>query len=139
MGAPGEQKIVADYMTKTVYSMTSGHTVAQVIKLFNDKNITGAPVVGSDGRLIGVVSILDMIIAASIGQLHVKLGELPPQIKVTKPVFTLRPTSLLKEAIIQVANKRIGRIIVVNEDNKPVGMVTRKDLLRYYARIVDTL
>jgi CBS domain-containing protein len=139
MGAVGGQKIVADYMTKTVYSMTLGHTVAQVIKLFNDKNITGAPVVGSDGRLIGIVSILDMIIAASIGQIDVKLSELPAQIKATKPVITLHPDSLLKEAIILVANKRIGRIIIVNEENKPVGMITRKDLLRYYARQVDNM
>jgi CBS domain-containing protein len=119
--------------------MTLGHTVAQVIKLFNDKNITGAPVVGSDGRLIGIVSILDMIIAASIGQIDVKLSELPAQIKATKPVITLHPDSLLKEAIILVANKRIGRIIIVNEENKPVGMITRKDLLRYYARQVDNM
>ena len=46
-----------------------------------------------------------------------------------KPVFTLKPSSSVMDAVKLMGEKNIG-CIVVTEDDKPVGMITERDVVR---------
>ena len=46
-----------------------------------------------------------------------------------KPVFTLKPSSSVMDAVKLMGEKNIG-CIVVTEDDKPVGMITERDIVR---------
>jgi CBS domain-containing protein len=48
-------------MSRHVITVTADMSVAQLIQLFLDRRISGAPVVDHDGRLIGVVSKTDLV------------------------------------------------------------------------------
>jgi len=58
--------------------------------------------------------------------------ELTVESVMKKPVITLRPTSSIMEAADLMRRENIG-CIVVTEDEKPVGIVTERDIVRFVA------
>jgi len=128
----GQSIQVKDIMTSPVLSVKLNETVSQVLKLAKKKNVTGFPIVDDKNQVIGIVSTLDLITLMAVGKQHLKLGELPLAIKVDKDVLTLRPSSTTKEAIKTLIKNRVGRIIVTDKENKPCGIVTRKDIVNYF-------
>jgi len=131
----GQSIQVKDIMTSPVISVKLNETVSQVLKLAKKKNVTGFPIVDDKGKVIGIVSTLDLITLMAVGKQHLKLGELPLAIKVDKDVLTLQPSSTTKEAIKTLIKNRVGRIIVTDKENKPCGIVTRKDIVNYFIDI----
>ena len=49
-------------------------------------------------------------------------------------LVTLPPTSLLSEAVILMASKDIGSVVIVESDNKLVGILTFREVLRVLAQ-----
>ena len=130
-----EMALIKDIMTFPVLSVTLNQTVLSVLQLAKESNVTGFPVIDIDNRVIGVVSTLDLITEVAVGKLHLKLGELPLVIKVEKEVIKLRPDTPVKEALLALIKNHIGRIIIVDEDNRLCGIVSRKDIINYFIEI----
>jgi len=130
-----QSSLIKDIMTYPVLSVTLNQTVSYVLRLAKEKNVTGFPVVDVDQNVIGVVSTLDLITGVAVGKLHLKLGELPLVIKVEKEVVKLSPDTPVKDALLYLIKKRVGRIIITNDDNKLCGIVSRKDLINYFIDI----
>ena len=124
--------LLKDIMTTSVTSVTRTYTVAQVLKLAKQKNVTGFPVVDANSKVIGVVSTYDLITDITVGKLNAKLGELPLAIKVEKEVVKLNQFASVKDAIKLLIKQRLGRIIVVDDHDKLCGIVTRKDIVDYF-------
>ena len=131
----GQSTLIKDIMTSSVLSVTLSTTVNHVLKLAKEKNVTGFPVVDIDHKVIGVVSTLDIITEVAVGKLHLKLGELPLVIKIEKDVIKLRPETPVKQALLAIIKKRVGRIIIIDSDNKLCGIVSRKDLINFFIDI----
>lgn len=129
--------LLKDIMTSPVISVTLTYTVYQVLKLAKDKNVTGFPIIDIGGKVIGIVSTLDLITDVTAGKLHSKLGELPLAIKVEKDVFQFNQYATLKDVLLCVIKERIGRIIIVDDNNKLCGIVSRKDLVNYFIDVFD--
>jgi len=127
--------LVKDIMTFPVLSVTLNSPVSHVLLLAKEKNVTGFPVIDIENKVIGVVSTLDLITEVAVGKLHLKLGELPLVIKVEKDVIKLSPDTPLKEALLSVIKKRVGRIIITDDDDKLCGIISRKDLINFF---IDT-
>ena len=130
-----QSTLIKDIMTSHVLSVTLNQTVYHVLKLAKEKNVTGFPVIDIDRKVIGVVSTLDLITEVAAGKLHLKLGELPLVIKVEKDVINLSPDTPVKEALLSLIKKRVGRIIITDDDNKLCGIVSRKDLINFFIDI----
>ena len=56
-----------DIMTSPVISVKASSQVKDLIDVLNDHTISGCPVVDDEGRLVGVVSITDLL-AANVGE-----------------------------------------------------------------------
>ncbi|MCW9048017.1 MAG: CBS domain-containing protein [Gammaproteobacteria bacterium] len=136
MTEPEDQStLIKDIMTSPVMSVTLNTTVNNVLKLAKEKNVTGFPVVDFEQNVIGIVSTLDIITEVAAGKLHLKLGELPLIIKVEKDVIKLSPETPVKKALFTIIRKRVGRIIIVDSDNRLCGIVSRKDLINFFIDI----
>lgn len=132
----GPEVAVQSIMTEHVLCFTLHHTVQVVLIQLATRDFTGAPVINDAGKVIGVVSIMDLLLAASIGKAHLKLGELPLTITPEKEVVTLPPDAPVKAAILLILKKKIGRVIIVDKTRTPVGIVTRKDITRFILSII---
>lgn len=54
-----------------------------------------------------------------------------------KQIITTQPQAAVREAIALLAQHRIGALIVVDEQNKPVGIFSERDVIKYAAEHED--
>jgi CBS domain-containing protein len=140
---------VGDIMHSEWPTLGPEQTVEDVIKLFAESEISGAPVV-EDGRLVGIVTEGDLIFQdADIkapGFLDILGGIIPlgnweeyrqEAIKsagvtvgevMTREVMTVSPDDSLAEAATIMAEERI-KLLPVAEEGRLRGIVTRMDIL----------
>ena len=83
-------------------------------------------VVDAKGRLVGVFSDGDLrrSIEKDEGAPRKPIGQF-----MTKDPTTVTPETLVAEALRTVVDRDIGALIVVDPDNKPIGIVDERDLL----------
>ena len=94
------------------------------LKLLVTKGISGAPVVDKESRMVGLVTEFDLLLALD----HV--GEQVPIARImTEGVSSVSPDTSLDEARELMIGHNWRRLPVV-EDDKIVGVLSRRDILR---------
>ena len=139
---------IKDIMTSDVHVVTEGTPLHDAANLMDKQQVSGLPVVASTGKLVGILTRADMInaldiehqskintlIAAAIRKGRTKkLGSIVDDLMSTKLVTT-SPEASASDAVALMARHKINRIIVVNENQQVVGIVSRADLLRIYEK-----
>ncbi len=115
---------VADIMTASVQKVGASLSVNEIIDMMFYSKHVGFPVVGESDELTGIVTFSDV-------------RKVPPEERdarmvadiMTRDALTISPGAMATEAMRVMARNNIGRLIVM-EDGKIVGIVSRKDLVR---------
>jgi PAS domain S-box-containing protein len=117
---------VRDLMNTEVVTLEPETTMQTATAIFANRHIDGAPVVDRAGKLIGLISKSHLVEAVANGGLDRQVSEV-----MTTGVFTLRDTVSLGE--LQHANQlfRYSVFPVVDADNRPIGIISRTDLVKY--------
>jgi CBS domain-containing protein len=119
---------VGEIMTRSVLTARPDQSVLDVVQLLAKNRITGLPVVEDENHLIGVVSESDII---------GKAGDTVADI-MTHGSWTVTEETSLGEAAEILLRRRIRRLPVVRGDNELVGLVSRGDLIIFFATHVWT-
>ena len=122
---------VSDAMTKDVVTITPYVTMAELREILRAHRISGMPVL-EDGKLVGVVSLEDLINALADGELDVTVGE-----KMIRDVKTLYADEALVHAVGQFARLNFGRFPVVDREGQLVGILTQGDIVRALLRELE--
>jgi CBS domain-containing protein len=153
VAAPGSKEIfmkVRDLMTTRVVSVTPETPLKEVARLLADNGISGLPVVGEGGEVLGVVSEADFLLKeqdAPAGRRSLlswlfegtdghrarqdKLHATTAGAAMTSPAVVIGPEHQAREAAAIMTRSRINRLPVV-EDGELVGIVTRADLVETF-------
>ena len=102
-------------------------TVLEVLKKMTQCRTGAAAIVDADGKLCGVFTHGDL---ARHYQAHADLGALPVGQFMTQNPITVRGDKLAAEALHVLKTHRIDDLIVVDEENRPVGIIDSQDLSR---------
>ncbi|MEW6055635.1 MAG: CBS domain-containing protein [Bdellovibrionota bacterium] len=104
-------------------------TIEEAIKVLVNNKITGIPVVDADQRLVGVVSEYDIIkiVEKEEGDRPLDLNRV---IKFSQKVTTISENTKLSDILKHFVERKVRRLPVVNEENKLVGIITRRDIMR---------
>jgi len=134
---------VEEIMTKKPFFVEEDESVGAVLSLFREHDISHAPVV-RDGTLVGMVSIQNIITSIfqprkrqTVGDI---IGEKVPVLSIpakgimTKPVITVLPENMLKDAAEKMQKFNISSLVVVRK-GRPVGILTKRDLLEPLAEM----
>ncbi len=129
---------VRDVMTRTVVSVEESVPAKEVARLLDDSGVSAVPVVAVDGRLVGIVSDVDLLRLQAeepheIRQLEGE-GALLAGDLMTSPVVTVEPDSTLRETARIMCERDVTRLPVVDDRGALVGIVSRSDLLRVLLR-----
>lgn len=117
-----------DYMAANVVTLTPEMEIMRAIGLLVEKGISGAPVVGKYGDLVGILTEKDcMQVALNCGY-HEQGGGLVSEYMTPDVVTVDAETSILDVA--EMFLKRGLRRYPVVEDNRLVGLISRHDVLR---------
>ncbi|MGW1892527.1 CBS domain-containing protein [Streptomyces sp. NPDC002004] len=133
---------VGAVMADDVVSVMPSTPFKEVAKLLAVHGISGLPVLGDDDRVIGVISESDLLARqASAGG---TTGEWPtpradpeqPTARelMTAPAITVHVDDTVAEAARTMLRRGVERLPVVDEAERLVGIVTRRDLLLSFLR-----
>jgi CBS domain-containing protein len=112
----------ADIMTPGPLTLRAETTVHEAAQILSEHRISGAPVVGEDGRIVGIVSEYDLIARSgtSVGQV------------MTRDVVTVPDTASLDAVRAILVMQRLKRVPVTS-DGKLIGLISRADMVRELA------
>lgn len=117
---------VKDTMRPHVISVLPEATIEEAIQTLLANDVSGVPVIDAEGELHGIISeyqLLEVVYDPN-------LKNAPVRDFMTKDVLTVEETALLATVANLFIMHRIRRVPVVR-DGRVVGIVSRRDLLRY--------
>ena len=127
---------VADLMTIDPVAIAADASIEDAESLIASYRISGLPVVEAEGRLVGVISKTDLIGDGSIAldallrgnRTGLKVGEL-----MTAPAITVRLDTTLVEAARIMTDAHIHRLVAVDEQDRPIGVLSASDFVALVA------
>lgn len=137
---------VADVMTSDVVTAGEDDSFKDLAALLSEHRVTAVPVVDPDGRVVGVVSVTDLLCKERFqmpwrSRRVRRDGRTPARAKaaattarelMTAPAVTIGPDASLPAAARSLSRHRVSRLMVVGDDGRPLGVVSQSDLLRAF-------
>ncbi len=115
---------IGQVMKTPVTTVSPDTSMSDLKELLRMRRISGTPVL-EDGRLVGIVSIEDLIKALVEGAIDTQVSE-----KMTREVVTVRDSESVIEAMKMFSELGVGRLPVVDEGGQLVGILTGGDITR---------
>lgn len=115
---------IREVMVQNVITTTPDVPVSSALDLLRLNRISGLPVV-VDGGLVGVISLEDIVRALQKNELDV-----PVRQYMSTSLVTVNSFDSVVEAIKTFTEKRLGRLPVIDENHKLVGIITKGDITR---------
>jgi len=145
---------VGSVMTTEVVRATYGTPFKEVARLLGEHRISGLPVVDEDDQVIGVVSETDLMAHQAEApdpyelKKRFRFADLTRSAKrraakatartagrlMTAPPVTVHAEDTIVEAARTMAQHRVERLPVLDEEHRLVGIVTRRDVLQVFLR-----
>ena len=136
MNAPAYELRAGDLMTLEPVVVAVDAPIEEAKRLILDCEVSGLPVVDEHGALVGVVSQTDFM---HLGDPDVRslIHHKPSGIKVgevmSRPPVTVLLSTTLGEAARTMTEERVHRVVVVNENQRPIGVLAAMDFVKLYA------
>jgi len=139
-------------MVDDVVTAESGTPFKDVARRLGEHRISGLPVVDGDDKVVGVISETDLMLRQvqepgtntclshlrrlrhNVRESMVKSHARTAGGLMSAPAVTVRADSSVREAARLMAEHRIERLPVVDEEDRLVGIVTRHELLKAFLR-----
>ena len=149
------KRLVKGFMSKPVHRVTPDTALPEAVQLLSDHHISGLPVVNNDGNLIGELSEKDLMVRESgidVGpylllldsliylnnpiswdkQVHQVLGSTVKEL-MSHNIHTSHQSLPLSKASKLLNDLATQRLIVIDEEDNPIGIITRCDVIRAFA------
>ncbi len=124
---------IKEVMASNLVCFSPNTTMREVLEVFRQKRISGAPIVSTNNDLIGLISMEDLIRCLIEKDLDSKIDKY-----MTMNLVTILPTDPIIEASKKFVTTNFGRLPVVDKDQKLVGMITKGDINRGLLRALET-
>ncbi len=116
-------------MTRGLVTFPVGAPLKDAASLMQERRIRHLPIVGQNADIVGVLSDLDLA------------KNLPLEISIEKAmskyVETINQDVSLRSAILKMLEQKLSAVLISNENQEAVGIVTTDDLLWYLAHLLE--
>jgi len=117
---------IRDVMTPSPRTVESSAPVQEAAKIMRDEDVGAIPIV-ENGSLVGIVT--DRDIALNVVAEGKEISTPVSQIA-AGDLVTVDPDQSLDEALRLMAQHKVRRLPVVEEDGRPVGIIAQADIAR---------
>ena len=122
--------LVEEIMTKPVFSIPAEDSAEQAAWSLTLRGFSGAPVVDKDGAVIGMLSKSDLV---DPGPRDWIVGE-AKAIDLSSPqVYAVYAGDPALAAAQLMAKRKLHRVLVLDDESQPVGMVSASDVVKAVA------
>jgi CBS domain-containing protein len=132
---PGQT--VGEVMTAKPITITPETTVSQAVNLMVEHDIKRLPVVDAKGKLLGLVSRVNVLRALAQPPVAETSRQIPPpghHVRVNeimmKQVPTVKASAPLAEIVDLLVSNVQRRVVVVDEQRQVIGIITDGDLIK---------
>ena len=125
---------VRDLMTVDPVVINADAPAAKAERLLEERQITGLPVVDATGAVVGVLSRSDLLHARSHEPFATDWPGLRVSRLMSKPAVTVSGATSVVEAARLMEQHEVHRLVVVDEDGVPVGVLSTMDFAHALAR-----
>ena len=135
---------VSRSMARRVATVVKETRLLEAQKLMQRRHIRHLPVVDGAGRLVGMVTDRDIRSAlpyalakgAGGGQQREAYAHLTVADAMSTDLLTISPKHTIQDAVLLIEQKKVGAFPVVDDDNKLVGILSVRDLLRAFVNVL---
>ncbi len=134
-----------DIMTKDVITTTEDATLADLATLMIKARISGLPVIGAKGKVVGIVTandlfvVMDMIKSGDVVE-DGKMAVSNPTVKfaMSTEVTRIKKDTTLDEIIVIMKYKNVHTLPVF-DGNRMLGVIGRRDVFKNFYSVVKDL
>ncbi len=121
---PIDQIPIKMLMTETVITIYPEASITQAATLMLENGIHNVPVV-KNGNIVGILTRTDFMryIAENAGKMSIKIRNL-----MTEDVISVHRHHTINHVIDEMNKNEIARVIVKDDDGKPVGYISRRSI-----------
>ena len=131
---PGRIPTVGELMTPDPIVIDESALLDDAVRLLEENEISGLPVVDRDGVLVGVISHSDVIRARAVAHLWHRWPGLRVRHLMHAPALTADRSMNMEEAAQLMERAHVHRLVVVGDDQlTPIGIISTTDLVRSLA------
>ncbi|KAB1976710.1 CBS domain-containing protein [Streptomyces triticiradicis] len=146
-------RTVGEVMTREVVEAHRETSFKDVARLLDRHRISGLPVVDHDDKVVGVISETDLIrrqaarsvpgrgrrlwipaLRRSVRRTAAVARATRAQELMSTPAITVHPEQRVEDAARIMERRGVERLPVVDEEDRLIGIATRRDLLRVFLR-----
>lgn len=124
----------------TVLSVTENQPLQDAFDLIRQHDVSAVPVLDGEGRIKGNVSARDARLIVSSTKIY-KLLKMPVSTYLDVvtdgsqfSAITCPPTEKMEDVVRLLTNNRIHRVYVVDEDRKPIRVVSLRNVLTKFCK-----
>jgi len=113
-------------------------TASEAEQLLKTYRVTGLPVV-SGRAVVGVISQTDLLAARSSDFISGHWDRLRVRHLMTTPAVVVHATTSIEHAARQMVSRHIHRLVVVDDEDNAIGVLSSLDLLRVLLNDPDVI
>ncbi len=118
---------ISEIMHKGVSSVQVNETIKNVAALMKSEDIGSVPVY-ENGKPVGFVTDRDIVVSC-VAEGHPL--DHPVSDAMTREVISVKENADVMEASKLMKDKQVSRLLVVDKNQKPVGIVSLQDLTKF--------
>ncbi|MFP3259361.1 MAG: CBS domain-containing protein [Sulfolobus sp.] len=125
---------VRSIISRKLIALKPDMTLRDASQILYKEGIRGAPVLSDDGRTLGILTTADIIKAFFEGNFEAKVSDY-----MKTNVITINDDDDILTAIRKMLIYNVGRLLVLERNQKVIGIVTRTDILKTIAGLEELI
>jgi CBS domain-containing protein len=126
---------ISDILRKKLESVEDTTSIQEIAKKMKDRDVSSLVVVDPNGKPVGIVTERDIITKVCI-------NDIPTSTVISKeimstPLITIKGRSSTSTAVEMMIKNEVRHLLVIDDRNKPIGIITPLDLTRNQGSIAD--
>jgi len=126
---------ISDILRKKLESIEETTSVQEAAKKMKDKNVGSLVVVDMNGKPQGLVTERDLVRKVCINDVHT--STVTNKEIMSAPLITVKSTSSPSLAADIMLKNNVRHLLVIDNVNKPIGIITPLDFTRYQEYTAD--
>ena len=125
-----EKISVSDLMNTKVQTDFEDQNIMSACNIMSANNIGSVIIVTYDKNRdpLGIITERDVV--RILGKLDPNLLQTPLRSLMTKPLITIKQSASINDATKIMNDKKIRRLVVVDQNNKMIGILTQRDIFK---------
>jgi CBS domain-containing protein len=121
---------VAELMTRGPIVVDQDTPLPEVAEMLEAADISGMPVVGPEGELVGVISRTDLARVRATDDLWARWPGLAARHLMSHPALTISADTPIATAVRRMEADHVHRLVVVGDDGRtPIGLISTTDIV----------